>query len=392
MPLESAPEPAFSDEGGVKTASLELTLTAPEGSTIYYTTDCSTPTTASTPYTGPISIAENTVVRAIAVRDGYLPSTTATRTYITEDTHTVRVVSLVTDDKYLFSDEMGMYADGPNWQEEWPHGSSGVGANFWMDWEYPVHVEVWEADGTRLIEQDGSFKLNGQYSRALDQKSFAVYARSEYGDEDRFYAPLFSDREYTDYKSFVLRCTGQDYNRSRMRDAMITGTMEGQDVMYQETEVCVLYLNGEYWGHYNMRERVNKWSVAQWEGVTDESVIDNIDLLKGNGNRANRVLNGDNTEYRELIDFCRNNSLPGEPEVRHRPRGRAELLRLPDRGDLLGEFRQRQHQVLQGSGRKVEVDPLRHGLGHEQQREHARVLEHVQPRLRPQRNGREQRL
>ena len=98
-----------------------------------------------------------------------------------------------------------------------------------------------------------------------------------------------------------------------MRDAMITGTMEGQDVMYQETEVCVLYLNGEYWGHYNMRERVNKWSVAQWEGVTDESVIDNIDLLKGNGNRANRVLNGDNTEYRELIDFCRNNSLT-DPE------------------------------------------------------------------------------
>lgn len=306
-------EPAFSDEGGVKTSSLELTLTAPEGSTIYYTTDCSTPTTASTPYTGPISIAENTVVRAIAVRDGYLTSTTATRTYITEDTHTVRVVSLVTDDKYLFSDEMGMYADGPNWQEKSPHGSPGVGANFWMDWEYPVHVEVWEADGTRLIEQDGSFKLNGQYSRALDQKSFAVYARSEYGDEDRFYAPLFSDREYTDYKSFVLRCTGQDYNRSRMRDAMITGTMEGQDVMYQETEVCVLYLNGEYWGHYNMRERVNKWSVAQWEGVTDESVIDNIDLLKGNGNRANRVLNGDNTEYRELIDFCRNNSLT-DPE------------------------------------------------------------------------------
>lgn len=92
-------EPAFSDEGGVKTSSLKLTLTAPEGSTIYYTTDCSTPTTASTPYTGPISIAENTVVRAIAVRDGYLTSTTATRTYITEDTHTVRVVSLVTDDQ-----------------------------------------------------------------------------------------------------------------------------------------------------------------------------------------------------------------------------------------------------------------------------------------------------
>lgn len=315
--LGLCPEPSFSDEGGVKTGTLDLTLTVPEGATVYYTTDCSTPTTSSQVYTGPISISSNTVIRAIAVREGYLTSTTATRTYITENTHTVRVVSLVTDDKYLFSDEMGMYADGPNYQEEAPHGSPGKGANFWMDWEYPVHVEIWESDGTRLIEQDGSFKLNGQYSRAQDQKSFAVYARSEYGDDDRFNAPLFSDREYTDYKSFVLRGTGQDYNRSRMRDAMITSTMLGEDVMYQETEVCVLYLNGEYWGHYNMRERVNKWSVAQWEGVTDENVIDNIDLLKGNGNNSARILNGDNKEYRELIDFCKNNSLKDPDNLKY---------------------------------------------------------------------------
>ena len=262
------------------------------------------------------------------MRDGYLTSTTATRTYITEDTHTVRVVSLVTDDKYLFSDEMGMYADGPNWQvvsdpdnlvsdekgimvkgpnalAQYPYGSMNVGANFWMDWEYPVHVEIWEPDGTRLVEQDGSFKLNGQYSRALDQKSFAVYARSEYGDEDRFYAPLFSDREYTDYKSFVLRCTGQDYNRSRMRDAMITGTMEGQDVMYQETEVCVLYLNGEYWGHYNMRERICAAMICQYEGW--EGQEDEIDIVKGN----DLVLRGsaDYNYYKGITDTFREERL-----------------------------------------------------------------------------------
>ena len=311
-------EPVFSHDGGVTGGeSIELTLTAQEGAVIYYTTDCSTPTTSDAVYSGPLSISSNTVVRAIAVRDGYMSSTTATRTYITEDTHSVRVVSLVTDDKYLFSDEMGIYADGPGYMEEFPHGYSGHGANFWMDWEYPVHVEIWEEDGERLIEQDGSFKLNGQYSRALDQKSFAVYARSEYGDDSRFNAALFDDRDYDSYKSFVLRSTAQDYNRARMRDAMITHTMLGEDVMYQETEVCVLYLNGKYWGHYNMRERVNKWSVAQWEGITDENIIDNIDLLKGNGNSAARKLNGSNKEYRELIDFCKNNSLKNENNLKY---------------------------------------------------------------------------
>ena len=229
----------------------------------------------------------------------------------------MRVVSLSTDDKYLFSDEMGMYTNGPNYQEAFPHGSPGRGANFWMSWEYPVHVEVWEADGTKLIDQDGSFKLNGQYSRALDQKSFAVYARSDNGNPSRFDAPLFSDRDYDSYKSFVLRCTGQDYNRARMRDAFITGMMKGQDVMYQETEVCVLYLNGQYWGQYNMRERVNKWSVAQWEGVTDESVIDNIDLLKGNGNSSARTLNGDYKEYQELISYCKTHSLKDPDNLKY---------------------------------------------------------------------------
>ena len=302
-------EPRFSEQGGIRQGDVNVSLSAQDGATIYYTTDCSTPTTGSSVWTGDLYLSKNTVIRAIAVKDGYLTSYTATRTFLPQADHTVRVVSLVTDDKYLFSDSMGMYANGPGYQETFPHGSPGRGANFWMSWEYPVHIEVWDKDGTELVEQDGSFKLNGQYSRAADQKSFAVYARSDYGDEGRFYAPLFSDRDYTDYKAFVLRSTGQDNNRARMRDAFITGLMKGEDVMYQETEVCVLYLNGEYWGHYNMRERVNKWSIAQWEGVTDEDVIDNIDLLKGNGNSSARTLNGDYHDYQDLMAYCKSHSL-----------------------------------------------------------------------------------
>ena len=43
---------------------------------------------------------------------------------------------------------------------------------------------------------------------------------------------------------------------TRMRDSILTSLAEGTDVLYQETELCVLYINGEYWGHYNMRERI----------------------------------------------------------------------------------------------------------------------------------------
>ena len=168
-------------------------------------------------------------MRAIAVRDGYFTSPVATQTFITDAPHTVRVVSLSTDDKYLFSDEMGMYTNGPQLSGSLPPRQSRTRCKL-LD-ELGISRPrrgLGEADGTKLIDQDGSFKLNGQYSRALDQKSFAVHARSDNGNPSRFDAPLFSDRDYDSYKSFVLRCTGQDYNRARMRDAFITGMMKGR--------------------------------------------------------------------------------------------------------------------------------------------------------------------
>ena len=63
----------------VNTISL---ATASTGATIYYTTDGSTPTSGSTPYTGPFDLTTSpTTVKAIAIRDGH-SSTTATETFL----------------------------------------------------------------------------------------------------------------------------------------------------------------------------------------------------------------------------------------------------------------------------------------------------------------------
>ena len=67
--------------------------------------------------------------------------------------------------------------------------------------------------------------------------------------------------------------------------------------MYQDTALCVVYLNGEYWGCYNMRERVNTISIAQWEGWTSDP--EKIDLVKANTN----VMQGSNETYEELRDW-----------------------------------------------------------------------------------------
>lgn len=69
--LEEAPidvaEPTFSPEAGGYNNSVEVSLSAAEGLTVYYTTDGTEPTTASTLYEAPFTLTETTTVKAIAV-------------------------------------------------------------------------------------------------------------------------------------------------------------------------------------------------------------------------------------------------------------------------------------------------------------------------------------
>lgn len=294
-----AAEAVYSVTGGLFSAgeTVTVTLSAPAGCTIYYTTDCSEPDNTSSLYTAPITLSENTILRTRVYSGNAMPSIVSTQSYFFGLEHTVRVVSLVTAPENLWDYNTGIYVMGPNAWEESPYGANNQGANFWMDWEKAGNVEVFE-DGETLLSQGCGVKLQGQYSRKEDQKSFKLIARSEYGS-NRFEAALFDDRDYTEYQSFVLRATGQDGNKARARDVIQTSLADATDVMYQASEICVVYLNGEYWGHYNMRERINKYSIAQWEDWTSD--VDDIDIIKAN----RTVMQGSNDTFEELLTWIK---------------------------------------------------------------------------------------
>ena len=101
------------------TVTLEMSCDDPNAA-IYYTLDAKDPTTSSTQYTGPISISSTTVVRAVAVRDGYLDSFTHSATYFYGISHTVPIVSIVTDPDNLFDYNKGIMVMGPNATSEFP--------------------------------------------------------------------------------------------------------------------------------------------------------------------------------------------------------------------------------------------------------------------------------
>ncbi|MBQ3575580.1 MAG: CotH kinase family protein, partial [Clostridia bacterium] len=131
-------------------------------------------------------------------------------------------------------------------------------------------------------------------------KAFKVFARNSYGN-NRFEYPIFSKRDYPEYQSFLLRASDQDWDMTFMRDSVLTSLAKDTSVMYQETEVGVCYLNGEYHSLYNLRERVSVHSICQFEGW--EGMENDIDLVKANSGEKQ----GSNATFEELLDYCKNN-------------------------------------------------------------------------------------
>ncbi len=290
--------PVILTEGGFYDEPVTVTARSPQGLTLRYTLDGSTPTVKSAvlPEAG-LTFKETAVLRVRAFGDGLVPSETVSASYFIGLERPVPVVSLITDDKYLFNQKTGLLVNGSN--ASYP--------NYEHDWEYPVNIEYYNLDGECEINQVGTFTTAGHSARQNAQKSIALFARKAYGP-DRFYFNPFPHRDYDSYKSILLRGANSDAFSTRLRDPVISSLAEPLDIIYQDALAIEVYINGRYWGHYNLREKINKYFVAQWEGVTDEEDIDNIDILARTG-RDEFVNNGDNTDWLELCDFCKTKDL-----------------------------------------------------------------------------------
>lgn len=280
----------FSQLGGVQSGPVELELSSDEGMTIYYTTDGSDPTSSSPVYTAPLTISENTVVKAIAWREDAIPSYAAANTYIFGAEHTVGVVAVSGKPSELT-------------------GSSGTLKTGKVGDGYSVFAEFYDLDGSQIIAQGCQLKLNGSSSRLEnDQKAFRLVAKNIYSN-NRFCAELFSRRDYEEYKSVVLRAGGQDHSYAFMRDVVLTSLAHDTSVMYQESETVVVYVNGKYWGVYHLRERICPESICQFEGWENP---DAVDLLEGKDGIA---VQGSSDNFREMMRFVKNEGVKSDENL-----------------------------------------------------------------------------
>lgn len=283
-------EPEFSCIGGFYSQPFYLSLKPCSPAVVHYTLDGSEPTENSSVWSKPILINKTTVVRAISFTPGMLPSLVTTETYFINKSNTLTVISLSTNPENLWDIDSGIYSAGRNPGTEFPY----VTANYWMNWEKPVHFELFEPDGKKGLGFNGGIKIFGSYSRALDQKSFSIYARDKYGCDEINY-PFFKDRPFSNYKSIILRTSGQDTLYTKIRDSMMHRLVKDTEVDVQSYRPAVVYINGEYWGVYNIREKISRFYLASNHGVDPE----NVDILQANG----YVRYGSNTDYKALISY-----------------------------------------------------------------------------------------
>lgn len=254
--------------------ALEITCATP-GADIYYTTDGSVPTKDSILYTAPVSVSQNTPVRAVAYAGGCLPSEIATATFIFDAQHTLPVFCL-TGNQSDINEVLKTDTDRKP--------------------EYPVYVEYFETDGTEGVSFPSGLSPKGKASLRLSQNSLKLSLRSDYGRKSVIY-PFFGDGGITEYTTLSLRSGGQDSVSTKLRDSFFQAVFAGMDVDGIMAKPVVVYANGQYCGLYDLNEEQNDGYITSHYGVEGN----NIDMVKTKGD----VLSGDSKEYERICRMAR---------------------------------------------------------------------------------------
>ena len=260
--------------------TLELT-TDLEGGVIHYTIDGSEPTASSPVYTGPITVSDRTAeanvipelrfdpqnegiypteqlvkctaIRARAINSEGKMSKIGVSTYFVGDAkYDIKVVSITVPEYDMFDAEIGVY----NFNNSQRLSNEAECSGF---------IEIFD-NGTREIAQPIGIRLNGVSTKRFQQKSMRIYARENFrfdnGNKKNFKYDLFNGQAAdTDgnaiakYKNFILRSGGNDWMDYMSKDMIVQDFAAALNLDTQKSEPCVVFMNGEFFGYYNMRER-----------------------------------------------------------------------------------------------------------------------------------------
>jgi|GEM_PF-804028 hypothetical protein len=303
-----ASSPIVSLPGGLYANSLNISLfTADADALIFYTLDGSPPTETSARYTAPLTISKTVPLRVRAFRDEYYPSDIVTHTYLIQEPTPLPILSLVTDPPHLWDRSTGIYQNAT---------MSGPA------WERPVTAQCFSTEGKPIFSANAGLRIHGGASRQrADKKSFRLYFRGEYGPK-KLQTTIIPSTSIDVFDSFILRAGYNDswihWDAEERRVAVYLSDQLGRDVHEDMGSVAShgtyvnLYLNGQYWGLYNLCERFDGDFLTSYYGFDEWDIINDDELKEG-----------DTTEWNRLKTFVSRSNL-SDPDKYH------ELLTMID--------------------------------------------------------------
>jgi CotH kinase protein/Lamin Tail Domain/Chitobiase/beta-hexosaminidase C-terminal domain/Putative Ig domain/Divergent InlB B-repeat domain len=253
--------PAFSQASGFYAAPINVTLTGPTGAQIRYTTDGSEPGPSSPLYDQPIAVTTSRAIRAAAFADGALASPPQSASYVIDADLATRYASLRSVFVALPESGLARFQSRDD------------------DWRGLAAFEMLSGS-QRLFKLDAEASVGGQFgSGASPQVSMNVAARDAFGVKS-INATLWPDKPaIRSTKKLRLRNGSNDWNGAHLRDQLSQRAAAGGPNLYGSSNTVAMFVNGQYYGMMDLREREDETLAANNVGVDNDHVDDLYDPL-----------------------------------------------------------------------------------------------------------------
>jgi hypothetical protein len=253
--------PVFSKPSGLYSGGFSVNISNPNlmPSTIKYTLDGNDPSLSSPTYNGGnISISSSKVLKAKVFCDTMLSSPLKAASYLIAVNHTTPVLSVITDNRNLY-------------------GSTGIFDNWGTDWEKPAYAEYFNTDKSLIFSQPSAIQIDGGAggSRSNPQHSFRLELNNSVVGGGSVNYPLIPDKPWRNkYSKIYLRNGSNQFLKYPYKDACgVKALCKETKNYYSAYRPVSVYINGSYFGLYELREKFDEEYFSEAEGADSTDIL-----------------------------------------------------------------------------------------------------------------------
>lgn len=298
----SGEQPVFSLPGGFYPEEITVEITAPEGCRIYYTTDGTKPGEDNgTLYEGPVEVTNvcgspnvYSAVSTVSAYQNYAPLTTVDKAVVLQAVavdadgmesavtcasyfiamegkamyRSLPVLSVTMEPAGLFDYFEGIYVAGVDYENALASDElRSDSANYYRGGEISAHIEYFETDRYLTYEGDVTLTLRKDGNLDYGQKSFLFTEAEPAIDDTCELYPYFRNG------TMMLYGGGTDHamkSRQCLEEELLRGRAQG--FLSEAMPGCMVFVDGEFWGLYLMREAIRPESLAERAGCAVEEI------------------------------------------------------------------------------------------------------------------------